>query len=112
MVSPFGSWTLRHWIKPRPSSRPRKTVDRRCGGCGPPHPDRTQLQKALQQNRSQDGTIDVLVNNAGISRGQRLVKHVRRRLGPGLNRHLKIAVCACKEVFRHDRGGHGRIINI
>ncbi|CAM5404607.1 Glucose 1-dehydrogenase OS=Eoetvoesiella caeni OX=645616 GN=DFR37_12323 PE=3 SV=1 [Eoetvoesiella caeni] len=72
-----------------------------------------QLKNAFQQIRERLGTVDVLVNNAGISRDGRLVNMSEDDWDLVVNVNLKSQFLCCKEVVPDMiAGGYGRIINI
>ncbi|WP_442952006.1 SDR family oxidoreductase [Orrella sp. JC864] len=75
--------------------------------------DGEQVRAAFSAIRERAGTIDVLVNNAGISRDSRLVNMSEEDWDLVLDVNLKSQFLCCKEsVPGMIAAGYGRIVNI
>jgi NAD(P)-dependent dehydrogenase (short-subunit alcohol dehydrogenase family) len=72
-----------------------------------------ELAQAFAKIREHAGKVDVLVNNAGISRDSRLVNMTEENWDLVVDVNLKSQFLCCKEVVPGMiEAGHGRIINI
>lgn len=75
--------------------------------------DASQVKRAFEAIRSRAGRIDVLVNNAGISRDKRLVNMTEEDWDTVVDVNLKSQFLCCKEVVPEMiAAGFGRIVNI
>lgn len=75
--------------------------------------DAAAVQAAFQQIRRHAGKVDVLVNNAGISRDNRLVNMSEADWDLVIGVNLKSQFLCCKEVVPDMIAAkHGRIVNI
>ena len=69
--------------------------------------------EAFTKSKAEHGSIDVLVNNAGITRDGLLLRMSEADFDAVLNANLKGAFLCCKEAARRMvRQRHGRIINL
>ena len=75
--------------------------------------DSAQVKQVFRQIKERAGKIDVLINNAGISRDSRLIKMSEDDWDKVINVNLKSQFLCCKEVVPDMiAAANGRIINI
>lgn len=87
------------------------------GGSASSHPcdlsDSPRLQAVIQEIAQSQGAIDVLVNNAGMTRDGLIMRMKDGDWDAVLNVNLKAVFIACREVTRGMvRARRGRIINV
>lgn len=75
--------------------------------------DHQALTEAIEQIASEFGRLDVLVNNAGITRDNLLLRMADEEFDQVINTNLRSVFVSCRAVLRPMmRGKWGRIVNV